>query len=82
MPAVDAYPNIVVLCSIHYKRLSSVNVESSVFIKKFYLVLLVIYVLCKLCNRKKNWVLVFVGPWLSAPNLKITKLNKVLLKLL
>ena len=75
MPTVDAYPNIVVLCSIHYKRLSSVNVESSVFIKKFYLVLLVIYVLCKLCNRIKKLGLGFCRPLALGPQFKNNKIK-------
>ena len=57
MLTVDTYPNINVLASIHYKRLSEVNVESSAFVNVVYLVLLVIYVLCKLYRRKKNFSL-------------------------
>ena len=34
--------------------LSSVNIESSVFANVFYLILLVIYVLCKLSHKKNH----------------------------
>ena len=54
VPTVDTYPKIHVLCNIHYKHLSQLNVESSVFVNVFYLVLLVICVLCKLYHREKK----------------------------
>ena len=64
MPTVDTYPNINVLCSIHYKRFSEVNVESSVFVNAFCLILLVIHVMCKLYPKKK-YKLAYQLTWTS-----------------